>query len=184
MSVGPCNDGQNRSLQFSHFLNAETDDLLYCVDNDGFHDYRWNQRLFDLWSVHKSIVCLYNSYDHSIAKKSPYYILPYGNNIAETEDVVFRYSCGGISLLLNRQLIQRNFKGWMSFGYDWQVPRWDRHVCTSRQSYVAHINYDGMHTHLSGGAIDLGMNPTDYLKRWLKTHRKQTSVSNQPNKGA
>lgn len=169
LASGRVNDGQNRSLQFNHFIEHETDELLYCVDNDAFHDPRWNERLIELREKHKCIINLFNSYDHSVATKSPYYKMPKGSTISETDDVVFRQTCGGISLLLSRELIKENHRGGLTNGYDWKVPRWDNHVCTSKQSYVAHVNYDGMHTKLHRrNNVDLGLNPTAWLTEWLE----------------
>jgi len=173
---GRVNDGQNRTAQFVNFLNNETDELLYCVDNDAFHDPNWVKRLYELYDTHACIINLFNSKDHDTCTRAPMYKIPYGrNNIATTKDVVFRYTCGGISFMISRELLRKRFTKetyphGLSTSYDWIVPRWDRHVCTSRESYVAHMDTGGMHTHMHGKpAIDLGLNPTDWLKYcWLE----------------
>jgi hypothetical protein len=151
------NDGQNRTLQLYHFLTHETDDLLYCVDNDAYHDPIWERRLKYLYRTHSCIINLFNSYDHHITKR--------GKNFAQTKDVIFRKTCGGISFLINRELLAANFKQ-LSKGYDWIVPKWDRHVCTSLQSYVAHVDFDGEHSNRQSlkGQIDPGMNPTKFIE--------------------
>jgi hypothetical protein len=166
-------DGENRTLQFYHFLEHETDELLYCIDNDALHDPQWERRLMTLYRTHASIVCLFNSNDHATIKKTPMYPLPHGSTIVETKDVVFRRTCGGISFLVSRQLLERNFKGSLKYpvSYDWLVPTWDRHVCVSRESYVAHLDFRGIHSQKSPqnkDGVDMGLNPTPRLKKICK----------------
>lgn len=146
------NDGQNRTLQFYHFLNHTDETLLYCVDNDAYHDPEWEDRLLELHERYGCIVNLFNSANH---KKS---------TIEESGDVTLRRTCGGISFTVTRDLVVRNFRP-LSKGYDWVVPTWDKHVCTSSRSFVAHVDFGGEHTHFhhQHGQIDTGMNPTDSI---------------------
>lgn len=154
------NDAENRSLQYHHFLKHETDDLIYCIDNDALHDPQWERRLMQLYRTHACIVNLFNSNDHNTLRSTPFGPLPHGSNIATTKDVVFRRTCGGISMLLSRELLERNFKRHMNDHYDWIASSWDRHVCTSRESYIAHLDFDGIH---SNSGVDMGLNPTPRL---------------------
>jgi hypothetical protein len=148
------NDGQNRTLQFHHFLKHSDEDLIYCVDNDAYHDPAWEARLMAMHQEHGCIVNLFNSANHD------------NSTINAGEDVTLRRTCGGISFTLTRALLSQNFRQ-LSKGYDWVVPRWDKHVCTSTQSYVAHVDIGGEHTHFhqQTGQIDTGMNPTDSIKK-------------------
>jgi hypothetical protein len=159
------NDGQNRTGQFEHFLRSTNEDLLYCVDNDALHDSRWYDRLMELYDTHACIINLFNSRDHATLTKTPFHQLQRGSTIAETDDVVFRKTCGGISFMINRQTLKHGFRGPLTTSYDWIVPTWDRHVCTSRQSYVAHLDQGGMHTHMHKLRVDPGLNPTDGLMK-------------------
>lgn len=164
---GRQNDQNNRALQMRHFLESESDDLFYAVDNDGWHDPAWEDELESLYAQYGGVVTLFNSYNHSVIKRTPKFALKGGKSlIRETGDAVIRQTCGGISLLVHRTLIEDHFKGTLRSGYDWQVCEWAEHIVTAKRSHIAHLDIDGIHSGINDG-IDTGMDPTSAVQRFI-----------------
>lgn len=146
-SLFHVNDGQNRAIQLTHFINKEKDELIYLVDNDAFHAAGWHKQLMRLWNKHKRITTLFNAGEHS--------------SFLEEGDAVFKKTCGGISMLLNREVISKNGYENFTSGYDWIIPKWWDFVVCSRINYIAHLNISGLHSREND--ISLGINPCKYL---------------------
>lgn len=165
---GRQNDQNNRALQMRHFLESETDDLMYAVDNDGWHDPAWEDQIELLYGKYGGIVALWNSYNHSVITHTPRHALAGGRSfLEETEDAVFRQTCGGISLVLGRDLLKQHFTGKLRSGYDWQVCEWTNRICTSKVSHVAHLDFNGIHSGLpENDGVDGGMHPTPAVERF------------------
>jgi hypothetical protein len=160
------NDQDNRALQIRNFMQEETDELLYAVDNDGWHDPGWYDCLMALYEKYGGLVTLFNSQNHAVIDRTPRHRLPGGTSfIEETDDAVIRRTCGGISLLLERSALDAHFPGTLRNGYDWQVCEWYERVITAKQSHVAHIDINGIHSNLNNG-IQSGLDPTPAVQRF------------------
>ena len=148
-SLSQVNDGQNRAIQLTHFINKEHDELIYLVDNDAFHAAGWHKQLMRLWNKHKRITTLFNAGEH--------------RSFSEEGEAVFKKTCGGISMLLSREVVSKNKYDHLTSSYDWAIPKWWDFVVCSKESFVAHLDFLGLHSVKSKTGVCLGVNPNKYL---------------------
>lgn len=150
---------EQRKSQLLYFNNQNDFDFLYFTDNDVFYDPDWLSKIGDLYHRYKVPISLYNTEGHE------------KYTIEEYEDCYLRGSLPGVSILLDRDMVKFLVKDIIvkgglfarKGGFDWRIGELFGRVITSKQSYLEHYGYNGLHSKLNING-DWALNPTPYLE--------------------
>jgi hypothetical protein len=147
--------------QFREFIKTDYN-FLYLTDNDTLHDPDYVKRMMELYHKYKTAdgrklpVTLYNTKHHFFA------------TIKETEDMIIRKTAPGVSMLLDRGMVE-TIVDWIDkntvFDYAWDfriIEMLHLPWITSNISYLEHYGADGINNKTYDA--DTAHNPSDYLK--------------------
>lgn len=146
--------------QFREFVKSDFN-FLYLTDNDTLHDPNYVGRMMELYHKYKTAdgrklpITLYNTKHH------------FYTNIKETEDIVIRKTAPGVSMLLDRNMVE-TIVSWIDnnrvFDYAWDfriIEMMGLPWITSNMSYLEHYGADGINNKTYDQ--DIAHNPSPYL---------------------
>jgi hypothetical protein len=121
---------------------------IYHTDNDAYHDPNWLTRLYDIRQTHDGLIGLYNTNLH------------YHNNISQTDSLIMRKACPGISFFYEisklKECPDKIYNSWDYVFGDKLAP-----AAISKVSYVEHFGAGGIHN--KDFDRDRAANPTPWL---------------------